>query len=126
MSFNIETFPHDHIIVLTLNDDFEFMPQLATASQAIDDILDAQPDRYTLITVFCRKLSLEEILHTANVLGRGRGSLWHHRKLKQVIIVTDDIALREAAGGMASTAFGNLQIAVYDTLAAALEAAMLH
>lgn len=120
MSFTVEEYADDHIIVLTLNEDYDLVREIPFSNQAVKDILSARDTRFTLITVIFQKLSIEEITHGANTVGRGRDSLWHHPRIRRVILVSDDAAIIHAAAGMASTAFGNLNVVVCESVDAAL------
>lgn len=119
MSFYAEEYPEKSIIVLTLADDYDLVREIAYSNQAVKDILSIRKGRYTLITVIHPKLTIEEIMHGANTVGRGRDSLWHHPQIRQVILVSDDDAIKHAAAGMASTAFGNLNVLVCPSVDAA-------
>lgn len=120
MSFAAHELENDRIIVLNLHPNYDLLREIQFSNQAVKDILAVRNERFTLITVLHLKLTIEEITYGASVVGRGRDSLWHHPQIRQVVLVSDDDAIKQAAAGMASTAFGNLQVAVFDHVEAAI------
>jgi len=121
MSFTIVKYPNEPIIVQTFNADYNVALEMPVSNPAIYSAIDAAPeDKVFLIDIFNFSIALDDIIKSASTVARGEKSLWHHPKLKQVILVTTDEVLRMSAKGMASQAFGGLQIPVFETLDEAL------
>jgi hypothetical protein len=118
MSFHIELHPSEPAIVFTLNPDYDLLNEIDLSTSTLIERISTQAlyDRLYLINVFKLKISVDEIVVGANRAARGQQSAWHHPKLKQVVLVTQDETLRLAAAGMASKAFGNLSVPVFATL----------
>lgn len=96
--------------------------EIAHSNKASYEAIDNAPyDKVYLLDIFNFKITIDEIVAGANRVARGEKSLWHHPKLKQVIILTQDETLRLAAAGMASKAFGNLSVPVFATVDEAME-----
>jgi hypothetical protein len=117
MSFHTQVHPSEPTVIITLNPDYDLLNEINLSNRSVSEALDRMwYERAYLIHVFKLKISIDEIVAGANSVARGEQSVWHHPKLKQVILVTDDETLRFAAAGMASKPFGNLSIAVFATL----------
>jgi hypothetical protein len=117
MSFLVETHPSEPVIIQTFNPDYHLLNEIAHSNRATYEAIDNAPhDKVYLIDIFNFKITIDEIVAGANRVARGEKSLWHHPKLKQVVLVTQDETLRLAAAGMASKAFGNLSVPVFATL----------
>lgn len=121
MSFTVVKYPNEPILVQTFNPDYDMHVELPLSNKASSEALDNSPEAGVyLIDVFNFQISFEEIVKGANVVARGERPLWHHPKLKQVILVTSDGLLRMAAEGMSAKVFGGLEVPVFETLEEAL------
>ena len=121
MSFTIVKYPNEPIIVQTFNEDYDYETEMPVSNPAIYSALDSvSEENVYLIDVFNFDVMLDDIIRGASTVARGEKSLWHHPKLKQVILVTRDETLRMAAAGMSAKTFGALQIPVFETLEEAL------
>jgi hypothetical protein len=121
MSFTVVKYPNEPIIIQTFNEDYDMQAEIALSNRTTSEALDNSPeDGVYLIDVFNFQITFEEIVKGANIVARGERPLWHHPKLKQVVLVTADGLLRMAAEGMAASVFGGLKIPVFETLEEAL------
>ncbi|MCU0463549.1 MAG: hypothetical protein MUF38_03160 [Anaerolineae bacterium] len=121
MSFTVEKLPNDPVIVQTFNEDYDLANEIKLSNAKMFETLDAvTEEKVYLVDVFKFDISFEDIIKGANIVARGERPLWHHPKLKQIILVTEDSALRLAAEGMESSVFGGLKIPVFSTVEEAL------
>lgn len=121
MSFSVVKYPNEPIIVQTFNPDYDLQNEIALSNAASREALDTSPETGVyLIDVFNFDITFEQIVQGANIVARGERPLWHHPKLKQVILVTSDGLLRMAAEGMSASVFGGLVVPVFETLEEAL------
>lgn len=121
MSFTVEKLPNDPVIVQTFNEDYDLANEIKLSNAKMFETLDAvTEEKVYLIDVFKFQISFEDIIKGANIVARGERPLWHHPKLKQIVLVTEDPALRLAAEGMESSVFGGLKIPVFATVDEAL------
>lgn len=121
MSFSVVKYPNEPIIVQTFNPDYNLYTEIALSNKESSEALENSPESGVyLIDVFNFPITFEEIVKGANIVARGERPLWHHPKLKQVILVTSDALLRLAAEGMSAKVFGGLQVPVFETLEQAL------
>lgn len=121
MSFTVEKLPNDPVIVQTFNEDYDLANEIKLSNAKMFETLDVvTEEKVYLVDVFKFHITFEDIIKGANIVARGERPLWHHPKLKQIILVTQDPALRLAAEGMESSVFGGLKIPVFATVDEAL------
>ena len=121
MSFTVEKLANDPVIVQTFNEDYDLANEIKLSNAKMFDTLDAvTEEKVYLVDVFKFDISFEDIVKGANIVARGERPLWHHPKLKQIVLVTEDATLRLAAEGMESSVFGGLKIPVFATVEEAL------
>ncbi|MBK8024678.1 MAG: hypothetical protein IPK19_25455 [Chloroflexi bacterium] len=120
MSFTAAKHPELPAVIVTLNADYDLPKEMESTTQAVAAILEKAKEPLVLVNVLKVLLSLDDILTAASGVGRGLGAAWHHPNIMKVFVVTDDPLLLAASKGMASDAFGNLNIAMAPTLEEAL------
>lgn len=122
MSYTIETYTTHPVVVQIFHADYDLMNEIAHSNRDSRAAIDAAPyDKVYLIDIFNFDITIDEIIRGANIVARGANPLWHHPKLKQVILVTEDETLRIAAAGMSADVFGGLKVPVFATLEEALD-----
>ncbi len=121
MSYTIETYTTHPAVVQTFNLDYDLVSEIPHSNRDSRAAIDTAPyDKVYLIDVFNFHITIDDIIRGANIVARGANPLWHHPKLKQVILVTEDETLRIAAVGMSADVFGGLKVPVFATLDEAL------
>ncbi len=121
MSYHIEKYPDEPIIVNTLYEDFDYVTENDPATAAEFALLEAATDPQYLIVVFYWVPDVQEMLEGSSAVARGPNAIWHHPKIKQLLIVTTSEVIKAILVGMASSEmFGNLNAKMFDSLDDAL------
>ncbi len=122
-TYEIEKLPGEPILVCTLSETWSVADDmLATIDQAMEH-LDAADEPLYYIHDVSRglKLDLKDVILATNQVARGSNALFHHPNFKKYLVVTDLKLFELAAKGLDSEIFGNVPVAVFETLEEALE-----
>ncbi len=122
MPARIEKMPGEPIIVISV-DAADFSPESThTFGQDLMTLLDAQPERVTLINLIPQEIqfSMTELMGTIQLV-KDHNPLYCHPNVKGVAAVTTNAGLKLAYEGLRDKAFGGgIFIRVFDTLEGAL------
>ena len=121
MSFSVEQLPQEPIVISTLHEDMAFLSEMTDLQYAVREILEGSDEPLFLIVDLQLSMGFEEMLVGANAVGRGEQPVWHHPKIRQVVLVAPSDFLQTVAKGMSHEMFGNLNIQVVKTRDEALE-----
>jgi hypothetical protein len=123
VSYTLETLDNGHIILLTLNVDFDMANEMIQSSRETLDLLDAGPNH----VVFVSDGRLLETNTLADILAGGNAvrkpevkAVMSHPKRLISLSVTDSKLLRLAVKGLNSATFGYVDVTIFDSLEEAL------
>ncbi len=123
-TYKIEIFDDAPILLFTAFDDYRMETDLEPSIKDIMALLEQQPQPMIYVQdVLKMKVNWEEILSGASTVARGENPLFHHPKVKKLIVTTVDNLLIQSFKGLAADAFGNAKVDVYPTLEQSLAAA---
>lgn len=121
MSYSTIKVENQPIVISTLHKDYDLATEITYSNQAAIEVLsDASEDQLFLIVHFEVQLTMNDILLGASAVTRGENALWLHEKVRQVLVVTKDLATSLSAQGMRHELFGNVNVEVFETLEQAL------
>lgn len=122
MSFTIEVFPDEPILLCTFHQDFDMIGSLTLLSDQCNEALDAASEPlYMISDTLAYTFSVTALIAGANAATKGIKPPFFHPNVRKVVWVTDSRLLELGARGMNSPAFGNIDIEVFHTLEEALE-----
>jgi hypothetical protein len=119
----IEKLPGEPILVSTVfgawssGDELELGDSL---DQVIEYLDAADEPLYYVADVSGLKLDLPDMILTANQTARGSKAILHHPNLREFLVVTEAKLIELASRGLGSEVFGNVPVAVFQTLEEAL------
>ncbi|MBI5961287.1 MAG: hypothetical protein HY866_21290 [Chloroflexi bacterium] len=120
MSFKVEKLSGEPIILSTIYPDYNLFEEIAISDQAAMDLLDAATQPMFMIIDLQVQLDFGQITIGADIEARGSNPLWHHKNMRQVILVTTNKMVPLAAKGMASQLYGYVNVEVFETVDEAL------
>lgn len=122
MSFDIELFSDEPILLCTFNRDFSLGRELSALADQSNAALDAAPEPvYFISNTLAYSFNTSDLIAAANAATKGAKPPFFHPNARKVIWVTDSKVMGLAAKGFNSPAFGNIEIEVFPTLEEALD-----
>jgi hypothetical protein len=119
VSYTLETLDEGHIILLTLNADFDMAAEMIQSSRETFDLLEAGPDHIVFISDG-RELqtnTLNDILQGANaVRSPETKAVMNHPKRLTSLSVTSSKLLQLAVKGLNSATFGFMEVTIFDSM----------
>jgi hypothetical protein len=120
-NYKVEVVPGEPAVLLSMYEDYSFVVDDPEADKELIAALDASDeDMFMIIDLLRRPLSLQDVVHSANKDGRGEQALFHHPKVRGLIIVTDSDMVRLATKGLTTVTFGSLNAKAFGSLDEAL------
>ena len=114
---HFEQLPDEPIMIVTLPANYRMETDFQGASVQYQQVLDsAQEKVYWIVDTREWLFDLEQLMLGATTVARGEGSIYHHPNIKQVLYVTTNEILPAAAKGLASDAFGHLDIKIFGSV----------
>ncbi len=121
MSFTIEKHPTENIIIARLHKEYSTFKDTPHSNAEVVKLLDQATQKQNLIIVYGEYVpDFSEVHVGSNSVAQGEDPLFKHENLGLAILVSDLPVVKMMAAGMASDAFGNLNVLVFDTEAEAL------
>ncbi len=122
-TYEIEKLPGEPILVCTLSETWSVSNDLSATIDQITEHLDAadEPLYYINDVSGGLKVDLKDVILAANQAARGSSAIFHHPNFKKFLMVTDLKLFELAVRGLDSEIFGNVPVAVFQTLEEALE-----
>jgi hypothetical protein len=121
MSFSIELFSDDPILLCTFHRDLNLGSELFALADQSNAALDAAPEPvYFISDTLAYTFSVPDLAAAANAATKGAKPPFFHPNVRKVIWVTDSKVMGLAARGFNSPTFGNVEIEVFPTLEEAL------
>ncbi len=125
-NYTIELFPDEPILMVRVTPEYSISKDMPKSEVEERAILDASDRRlYFLLDLLDLSISLEEVVFSSNLGGRGRDienpgeervPLWHHPNIIQNVMVSRNPLLKLASKGLSTKVFGNLDVKVVDTV----------
>lgn len=119
MNYTVERLSDVPAVLTTVSKDFEINRELEAMNRDTLAILDPAEAPLFLITNFQVSLGIDDLFQSASTL-RKENSIWKHRNIRQVIVITEDPLLRLAAKGMGSPLLGGFNVKLFDSVEEAL------
>lgn len=121
MSYTIERFANEPILLVSLNRDFDFATEAEkSAREAIAILENSHEQLYYISDVSKVHFDMDETIKGSSMAARGENPLFHHPKVKKVILITGDTLQEMTAQGLTSSTFGNTNIITFKNLNEAL------
>lgn len=122
MSYSIEVFEGEPIILVTLNADFDLETEgEASIGEAMTLLATAPEPVYYINDLRAATFDFMATVQGSNMAARGENPIFHHPNVKQVILITNTDIQNAAAKGMGSSTFGGANIVTFNDIAAALD-----
>src|SRR5688500_9053250 len=115
MYSDVRKMPDSPVVLGTWYDGFKFVEHGAQFDQEARAILDEQqnPVFYVLDLTQLRAISIEGIVQVAHTGARVKTSAHRHPMNRETIIVSQETIVKLAVKGVASAAFGNMNIRLF-------------
>jgi hypothetical protein len=121
MSHILEKVPDKPIVVLTLQEDFDFARENLEIYAEMMTLIESDHEPVVFIgNMLNVALNLNTLVSGTNFATRGIGALFHHPGVRQIVFVTASKLVDLAAAGLNSPVFGNVHVEVFPTLETAL------
>jgi hypothetical protein len=123
MYFDVKKMPDSPVLIGTWYDGFKFVEHGAQFDQEARAILDEQQDPvfYVLDLSHLHTISIDGIVQVAHTGAKVLTSAHRHPMNRETIFVSKANIVKMAVKGVASAAFGNMNIRLFETLKEALE-----
>jgi hypothetical protein len=123
MFYNIEKLPDAPVIIGTWYEGFKFVEHGAQFDLDARALMDKQktPIFYVLDLRQLHTISIEGIMEVAHTGAKVFTSAHRHPKNRGTIIVSKETIIKLAVKGVASAAFGNMNIRLFETLEEVME-----
>ena len=122
MAYTVELLPDEPIVFIKAGENYdnkqEFDQILAETRAFIDH---AHAPHFLLIDIRGATLNFSDSVEGAAALGRGEDTLFHHKHVAGVAVVTDSSLSAMVANALSSFAYGNINIKVFTSVAQAYE-----
>jgi hypothetical protein len=120
MSYTVEKFPNERIVLQVLHADYSYGSEGAESANAVFDILEAQNEPiYLIMDIREAAFSMEDILQGSSSVMQQR-QLLKHPNIIENIIVTESRFMKLVVQGFNSPVFGNVNVRVFDSRDAAI------
>jgi hypothetical protein len=121
MNYRVEVVPGEPIILATLFEQYSFAADDADANAEVIAIFDqSEEPMFLAIDTTHRAFSLDDVVHAANNDARGEDPLYHHPKMRELLIITHSDLIRLATKGLNTVTFGNVNAQAFKTVDEAL------
>jgi hypothetical protein len=121
MSYSIEQLTDDPIVIVTLHEDFDFKLEGEQSTLEAIALLDSLDESvYYISDISAAQFDFEDTIMGSNMAARGENPLFHHRNVKQVLLVVGDVMQEMSAEGMQSDVYGNVNIRAFHNIDDAL------
>lgn len=122
MNYKVEVVPDVPVILLSMFEQYSFATDDLEADKEIIAILEESDEpMFFVVDTTRRPLSLDDVVHSANKDARGEEPLFHHSKLRGLLVVSPSDMVRLAAKGLTTITFGNVNARAFRTVDEALE-----
>jgi len=123
MYFDIKKIPDAPVVIGSWYEGFKFVEQGAQYDQEANAILDEQQDPvfYVIDMSQLTTISIDGIVEVARTGARVPTAAHRHPMNRETIIVSNKRIIKLAVKGMASAAFGYMNIRLFETLEEALD-----
>lgn len=119
MSYTLTTLDDGHIILMTMNADFDLTKEMVPSSLETFELLEAGPDRMVFISDGreMRLTSLNEIIESANTIRIPESKrVTTHPKLLKSLTVTNNKVIQLAVKGLNTATFGNIEYPIFESV----------
>src|SRR5262245_46434722 len=126
MSYTVTTYDDGHILLLTLNSDFDATTEMVPSFSECFATLEAGPDNVVFISDARHYVmgSFNDLLQGANMTRSPEVARTNkHPKVRKVYTITNSGAIQLAAKGLNSASFGFIELTVFSSLEDALNQA---
>lgn len=122
-SYTIEKLSGEPIVLGTTHENWKAEVDIPLWADELYRLLDSldEPVSYIGDLRAGRRWTLDEAIRTATAVARGDRPVFHHPKLREALIVTDQTLVNLGALGLQSDIFGNVPIKVFATIEEAFE-----
>lgn len=122
-TFDVTQLPDAPIVYVTLEEDYKVERDIQYSNKAALEVIIASDVPVIVINEFRMKMTFDELLMGTQLVAVGDDALWRHPNISKVLLVTTDPTLYVAAAGLKSDTFGNMELGVYNSREAAINAA---
>jgi len=124
MSYSIEKIGNEPIIVNILHADFDFQTEAQASTREAIQLLEAQTEPVYYITdITAPTFTFEDTVAGSALAALGESPVFHHRNVKQVLLVVADDMQAMSGKGMQSKTYGNVNIETFTNIEDALASA---
>jgi len=122
MSYTLELRKDISSVVATMAKNFDMATEYESFSRERYELFERSTQPLYYIISIEQKLTLDDIIKSANALSHGQYGISKHPNFKKMMVITSDLAIVMAAKGLSSDAFGNMPVEVFAHLEDAVAA----
>ncbi|MBN1201664.1 MAG: hypothetical protein JXJ20_07410 [Anaerolineae bacterium] len=116
MTYRVEKLPDEPIVLLTLAPGYDLETDFPHSYADTMAILDSVSEPVFYVNDFSAvQFDMNVLIQGASKTAGQRGT-YHHPNVKEVIIISPNIAVQMSAQGLKSDVFGNVNIVVFATI----------
>lgn len=120
MSYIIERLPNKPVILQTFHSDFDTPEWEGSAAELVRLLDDLREPVYFICDMTQISLGLDNVISAANRATTGSEPIFHHPKIQEIVLVSNDALVKLAAWGLNTVVFCNMKVWVFGTLDEAL------
>ncbi len=127
MSYSTEKLTNAPVVINTWFPDFDPSRELELNLFEVRGLLEQQSDPVIYVAnLMDVDLDFQQLVLTSAEFAHGANALYHHEKVREVIVATNNESVQMASEGMDSDVYGNLKVRIFGTLDEALDYAVQH
>ncbi len=117
MTYKIERFNDLPMILSNWDADFSVGNDLVTYNTELATMLDAETHPvYHIVDMREVKMTFTDVMSAIQIGIKGEQATANHRNIKQIVVVTHSRMINMAAKGLNTVSFGNIDMAVFETV----------
>ncbi len=127
MTFELNYYENENIIVEIMNDDFTLKEDLPVSIQQVGEILDSVETPHCFIIDATKlKMKFGDMVMGGAIVTRGDSAVFKHPNLTQLVVVTTSDLIETVAKAYSQAQYGSLSVRVFGSLDEAVEYAREH
>ncbi len=120
MSYVTEKLPNQPVILQTFHADFDTSEWAGSAADLVTLLNDLRAPVYCVFDMTQISMGLNDVISAANRATRGSEPIFHHPKIQEIVLASNDALVKLAEWGLNSVVFCSMKVWVFGTVDEAL------
>ncbi len=120
MSYILEILPNQPVILQTFHSDFNTSEWADSAAELVRLLNNLHEPVYCIFDMTQIPMGLDNVISAANRVTRGSEPVFHHARIQEIVLVSNDALVKLAAWGLNTVVFCNMKVWVFGTVEEAL------